>query len=104
MSCPKIFFLLLFWLFIALNDSSGPYCPNFCNGNGICSNTSIGVCECFPGFIGVDCSQRMCPSGIAWVDFPHGNNSAHAPYAECSNMVSRFQLFSVFVHLIHPLN
>ncbi len=61
-------------------------CPNFCSGQGSCSNTSVGVCECFPSFHGADCSLRLCPSGKAWADFPHANNSAHFVYTECSNM------------------
>jgi hypothetical protein len=65
-------------------------CPNGCSGNGVCLNATFtqasGECSCFPGFAGSDCSQRMCPSGTAWVDFPYANNTAHANYTECSNM------------------
>ena len=63
------------------------YCPtgnmtSLCSGNGVCDEG----CHCFPGFHGVDCSIRVCPSGRAWVDFPTTNNLAHANFTECSNM------------------
>jgi hypothetical protein len=65
-------------------------CPNSCSGQGVCMNATataaLGECSCFPGFVGVDCSQRMCPAGVAWVDFPSANNTAHANFTECSNM------------------
>lgn len=44
------------------------------------------MCHCFPGFIGPDCSSRMCPAAKAWVDYPSKSNLAHADYTECSNM------------------
>ena len=51
-------------------------CPNNCNAHGIC-NPATGVCDCFDGwgsstdvafYKSPDCSQRVCPSGLAWVD------------------------------------
>lgn len=57
-------------------------CPNQCSSNGYCKSN----CTCFPGFHGVDCSLRVCPSGRAWVDLPHNDNLAHANFTECSNM------------------
>eukprot|EP01039_Chlorochromonas_danica_P005706 gene5706-6290_t len=61
-------------------------CPNSCSGHGVCRPTVAGSCQCVPGFIGVDCSQRLCPAGRAWVDFPSANNVAHDDWTECSNM------------------
>lgn len=65
-------------------------CPNACSLQGACMSRlnygSLGVCSCFPGFHGVDCSLRLCPGGKAWVDFPVSNNRAHNNFTECSNM------------------
>jgi hypothetical protein len=65
-------------------------CPNFCNYRGVCVTKAHyspnGICQCYPGFYGVDCSLRTCPAGNAWVDFPSANNEAHAAFTECSNM------------------
>merc|ERR1719359_2239961 len=59
-------------------------CPNRCSGNGICSMN----CTCFPGYHGVDCSLKVCPSGRAWVDLPSADNVAHGNFTECSGMGS----------------
>ncbi len=65
-------------------------CPNMCGSGGICvamdGNSPSAVCRCFPGFYGLDCSLRLCPSGNAWADFPSANNVAHGAFTECSNM------------------
>lgn len=67
------------------------FCPNRCSGHGMCGDSAVGSCHCFPGFTGGDCSLRLCPAGTAWVDFPSENNVAHADFAECSNMVRYFR-------------
>jgi hypothetical protein len=60
-------------------------CPNSCSSNGLCSRP-WGVCECFQGFTGADCSLRTCPLGaISWTDSATSNDDAHHA-AECSNM------------------
>lgn len=64
-------------------------CPNACSGQGYChvsDSYSKNECVCFPGYHGVDCSIKLCPAAIAWVDYPYATDSAHADYAECSNM------------------
>ena len=61
-------------------------CPSSCSYNGYCTNGTNGHCVCNTGYIGVDCSQRVCPSGKAWFDIPDINNNAHRDYTECSNM------------------
>ena len=65
-------------------------CPNSCYNQGICTtyDGSKALCKCFPGFIGVDCSLRVCPSAPAWFDYPFMNNTAHADFTECANMVT----------------
>lgn len=35
-------------------------CPNHCNGNGVCDDTS--TCRCHPGWSGSDCSRKECAS------------------------------------------
>lgn len=50
-------------------------CPNDCGGgNGVCNSGS--VCECNRGFLGNDCSQRLCPFGEAFIDTPLGDVNA----------------------------
>lgn len=42
-------------------------CPHNCHGNGECLS---GICHCFPGFLGPDCSRgkRLC---LAYLDTDH---------------------------------
>lgn len=77
-----------FFFSLHVNGKSNyPLCPNECSRQGTCKNTgSYSQCECFPGFVGTDCSLRYCPAAKAWVDFPAASNTAHADYTECSNM------------------
>jgi hypothetical protein len=62
-------------------------CPNSCSGHGEC--TLNDVCMCYDnwgvGMSGItgDCSERICPYDIAFVDGPDMNNEFHK-YAECS--------------------
>lgn len=64
-------------------------CPRSCSGHGACiSRDSDIYCSCFPGYHGGDCSYRLCPAGRAWFDVPYEDNAAHAPYTECSGMVT----------------
>jgi hypothetical protein len=63
-------------------------CDNACSGHGCCGAKS--VCECFDNWgIGLshlsgDCSERICPYEIAWVDTPDAYGTFHK-YAECAN-------------------
>jgi hypothetical protein len=80
--------LCLCCLFYKSRGAVSSNCPNSCSSHGVCTNTtSVGTCECFPSFTGIDCSLRVCPSSTAWVDVPSTSLKAHAPYTECSNMV-----------------
>jgi hypothetical protein len=63
------------------------HCPNRCTGRGTCLRAgAVARCACYPGFHGVDCALRVCPSAQAWVDYPTGTDTAHADYTECANM------------------
>ncbi len=67
-------------------QASSPYnCPLGCSKRGKCDATSRS-CICESGFTGYGCSQRLCPTGIAWTDIPSSANVAHADGTECSNM------------------
>lgn len=55
------------------------YCPNFCSNHGTCGNR--GKCICNQGFIGIDCSNRVCPSSV--VISKDGNSDKYP--TECSS-------------------
>lgn len=65
-------------------------CDNNCSGHGSCLEND--VCQCYDnwgvgkdGDISGDCSQRVCPFDIAWVDSASEDYDIHHTYAECSN-------------------
>jgi hypothetical protein len=57
-------------------------CPNLCNDRGTCDKYSR--CTCNEGFQGADCSEYICPYGIAWSDQAIRTDVAHQ-LSECSN-------------------
>lgn len=63
-------------------------CDNGCSGHGTC--LLHGVCECWDNWgVGLshlsgDCSERICPYELAWVDNPNVYGTRHR-YAECAN-------------------
>ncbi len=63
-------------------------CDNQCSGHGVCNLDD--VCKCYDNWgVGLshdsgDCSDRICPFEIAWVDTPDKSTRRHK-YAECAN-------------------
>jgi hypothetical protein len=80
--------LKLIVAFVCLAASVYAGCDNSCSGHGTCS--VHGKCTCYDNWgIGLshlsgDCSERICPYELAWVDKPD-NIGQHHKYAECSN-------------------
>lgn len=76
---------ILLLAFSAVSIYAG--CDNACSGHGTCSMK--GVCECYDNFgvglshISGDCSDRVCPYEISWIDKPDKTGSHHR-YAECA--------------------
>ena len=58
-------------------------CPNRCSGHGKCEHPGF-QCTCNDWYQGADCSERICPHDIAWVDQAISLDTAHQS-AECSN-------------------
>lgn len=46
-------------------------CPNACSGHGTCG--AYDMCTCYNGYMANDCSERVCPFGLAHVDSPKGD-------------------------------
>jgi len=63
-------------------------CDNNCSGHGTCMTDD--VCQCYDNWgVGLshdsgDCSDRICPFELAWVDTPDQTGAFHK-YAECAN-------------------
>eukprot|EP01006_Ploeotia_vitrea_P042070 TRINITY_DN66601_c9_g7_i1.p1 TRINITY_DN66601_c9_g7~~TRINITY_DN66601_c9_g7_i1.p1 ORF type:complete len:373 (-),score=5.12 TRINITY_DN66601_c9_g7_i1:154-1272(-) len=76
--------LALFATFISSVYSA---CDNHCSGHGTCNTDD--VCNCYDNWgVGLtrmsgDCSERICPFEIAWVDTPDENGNFHK-YLECA--------------------
>lgn len=75
-----------FFLF-ALIQYINAACDNQCSGRGTC--TIDDICKCYDNFgVGLahhsgDCSDRVCPYDISWIDKPDNEGTFHK-YAECS--------------------
>mmetsp|Transcript_16738 Transcript_16738/g.16831 ORF Transcript_16738/g.16831 Transcript_16738/m.16831 type:complete len:712 (+) Transcript_16738:80-2215(+) len=46
-------------------------CPNACSSHGKCG--AFDMCICFRNWMANDCSERVCPFGLAHVDSPKGD-------------------------------
>ncbi len=74
-------------LFASLFGSALSNCDNNCSGHGTCMTDD--VCSCYDNWgIGLghdsgDCSDRICPFELAWVDTPDKKGAFHK-YAECA--------------------
>ena len=80
-------------------ESSYSLCPNYCSGHGLCLSENATIsCSCFNGYHGGDCSYRICPAGTAWFDYPSADNTAHAAFTECSNMVLTSSFSFKYLH------
>lgn len=74
-------------ILLAFAVSVNARCDNSCSGHGTCQFDE--VCKCFDNWgVGLsidsgDCSERVCPFEIAWVDTPDEAGTTHR-YAECA--------------------
>jgi len=79
--------LLKLGLFASLAAYVSAKCDNQCSGHGTCMTDD--VCACYDNFgSGLshdsgDCSDRICPFEVAWVDHPD-NLGHHHKYLECA--------------------
>jgi hypothetical protein len=73
--------------FAAMVASVSANCDNNCSGHGTCLTDD--VCKCYDNWgnglshDSGDCSDRICPFELAWVDTPN-RNGRHHKYAECA--------------------
>lgn len=75
---------VIFGLASTLTTVVGHQCYNGCNGHGYCIN-SQSSCNCFNGWQGPDCRERVCPTGYAWGGEPTGTDAIRSAEVECSN-------------------
>jgi len=83
----KPIFTVIFGLAAIITFTHGA-CDNQCSGHGTCMTDD--VCDCYDNWgVGLshqsgDCSERVCPYELAWVDTPDKDGAFHK-YAECAN-------------------
>lgn len=74
-------------LFAAIVSTAAANCDNNCSGHGTCMTDD--VCKCYDNWgnglshDSGDCSDRVCPFELAWVDTPSREGRFHK-YAECA--------------------
>lgn len=81
---PPLLLLLLTLLLLQYQQVQAA-CDNACSGHGKCLTDT---CECWADWrtgdeAGGDCSDRVCPYELAWVDTPDENGLRHK-YVECA--------------------
>jgi hypothetical protein len=87
LSIFKTTMLASFILFFSFLSSVAANCDNNCSGHGTCMTDD--VCNCYDNWgSGLshdsgDCSDRVCPYELAWVDTPDRSGRFHK-YAECA--------------------
>jgi len=64
-------FLIVFICLLAFTSGE---CPAACSGRGTCG--PYDMCTCYKGYMGGDCSQRVCQFGKAHIDIPKGDLDA----------------------------
>lgn len=67
---------LIIVIFLICLVSGSAQCQNNCNKNGLCNLWA--KCECFTGWEGSECNQRVCPSGVVMHDIASATDEAHA--------------------------
>lgn len=80
-------FLLILFTQPTLVGSASTYKldTSHCNGKGNI-NSLTGLCDCFSGYRGADCSLRYCPYGSSWLSAPKYQHERNRERVECSNM------------------
>ena len=53
-----VLFFLLYIIYPSISE-----CPNACSSHGRCG--AYDMCKCYRNFMADDCSQRLCPFGLA---------------------------------------
>jgi len=84
----KMYYIALVMMMVStMMMSIDGACDNACSGHGTC--TLDDVCNCYDNWgVGLahdsgDCSERVCPYELAWVDTPNYLGRVHK-YAECA--------------------
>ena len=81
-------YVVVLSLLLALTSQVQAGCDNQCSGHGTCGFDDI--CTCYDNWgVGLthdsgDCSERVCPYEVAWIDTPTSGGLFHN-YAECAN-------------------
>jgi hypothetical protein len=80
----KTSILHIFLVAHTVKAARGHSCFNGCSGHGFCT-TTISSCQCFAGWQGNDCSERVCPTGYPWSGEPTATDTLRSAEVECAN-------------------
>lgn len=75
-------------------------CPNACSGRGTCG--AYDMCSCYNGYMANDCSERVCPFGLAHVDSPKGDLNMNNDI-EYKTVASGSQVYKVGASELFPI-